>query len=94
MFLFNPLLPDDLPNATLMQYIAGGTKADALQRHSQEVRDAAELSQLARLSRVTHLDLGLSSDMAALAPLLPDLQSFVVHLLAKSRPASAADLGC
>ena len=45
--------------------------------------DAAEVSQLARLSRLTHLDLGISNGVAALAPLLPDLQSLALHLMSR-----------
>ena len=52
--------------------------------------DIADEKQLARLSRLTHLDLGWSRGVAALAPLLPDLQSLVVHLMAPSDSASAS----
>jgi hypothetical protein len=52
--------------------------------------DAADMTQLARLSRLTHLDLGSSSGVLALAPLLPDLQSLVLPLMSTHDPASGS----
>ena len=58
---------------------------------SRVVPDAAdEVSQLASLSRLTHLDLGRSDGVAALAPRLPALQSLALDLTADYRMASSA----
>ena len=65
--------------ATLLQHTAGSPKA----MHCTTVRsrDAADgVSQLATLSRLTHLDLGRSDGIAALAPRLPALQSLALDL--------------
>ena len=42
--------------------------------------DNADMKQLASLSRLTHLDLGSTDGVAALAPQLPSLQSLALHL--------------
>jgi hypothetical protein len=52
--------------------------------------DAADVTRLARLSRLTHLDLGFSGAVLPLAPLLPDLQSLVLPLSSKHDPASGS----
>ena len=56
--------------------------------------DAADKKRLARLSRLTHLDLGRTEGVAVLAPLLPDLQSLVLHPMGKDDPASATVIDC
>jgi hypothetical protein len=55
---------------------------------------AADVPQLARLSRLTHLDLELSSGVVALAPLLPDLQSLRLPLMGKLDPVSSSATSC
>ena len=53
---------------------------------SRVVPDAADgVSQLASLSRLTHLDLGRSDGVAALAPRLPALQSLALDLTASDQ---------
>jgi hypothetical protein len=56
--------------------------------------DAAGLQRLARLTRLTHLDLGHSDGMAAatlaLAPQLPVLQSLALRLTYPKAEASTA----
>ena len=49
------------------------------------------MTQLATLSRLTHLEMGAFSEVLALAPLLPDLQSLALNLRSQVRSASAAD---
>jgi hypothetical protein len=56
--------------------------------------DAADETQLARLSRLTHLDLGWSRVVAALAPLLPDLQSLGLNIMGKNQKARGSAISC
>ena len=56
--------------------------------------DAADMMLLASLTRLTHLHLGSPSGVAALAPLLPDLRSLVLHLEYERPSASANATSC
>jgi hypothetical protein len=105
-FLLRMLRRQLLLTPLLLPSLLGGCSSSAgstgLQHICSRVMpDAADLTQLARLTRLTHLDLGTMSGAAALAPLLPDLQSLALRLegwhptfIGQHPPASASASGC
>jgi hypothetical protein len=88
-------LPDD-PAATSLQHAAGSVAPMhcTTAAHVWCPDAADQVGQLARLSRLSHLDLGCARGVVALAPRLPALQSLALDLSAEVGLASTAPCSC
>ena len=76
-------------------HVLAAQQADELRNDCSCVMpDAADVMQFACLSRLTHLDLGWARGVAAVAPLLPDLQSLSMRLKEHRPSVSASNASC